>query len=654
MKNRKNTYILSLFAVLTFWAGFSAKAQLTVTNNAPYNTASYLVTNVLLGSGVTVSNITYNGAPVAIGFFNSLNSNVGLDSGVLLTSGTIQNAIGPNNISGSTSGVNAGNSDPDLNMVCGFNTYDACILEFDFVPMADTVKFRYVFGSEEYPEYTCCTVSDPFGFFISGPGITGPYSNNSKNIAVVPVTGAQITINTLNGNCASVSYCNASNPCCGSNSTYYIDNSNATNPPSNPSPTAIQYDGFTVPMTAVSAVQCGQTYHIKIAVSDAGDQVFDSGVFLEAGSFASAGAVVGTASSGANINGNDSTVYEGCGSLVVYFDRGNDTLTQDTVFITLAGTATNGVDVNPPVPTQVIFPIGQDSVGVVINPVMDGISEGIETIQFIIIQNGACNQSIPDTVTIYIMNVDPITLQTTSDTVCPADPATLSVTPSGGMPGYQYSWSGNLGTTASITVNPLLNTTYTVYVTDTCGNQSQQTVTAYVTQPSAVLTYGFATVNTVDFNGAGSFSNIVSYSWNFGDGNTSTLQNPSHTYPNDQTYTFLVTLTVTDANGCTSTTTEVITIYPDFYFYTPNSFSPNGDGHNDYYTANGVGLQEYQLMIFNRWGELLYLTDDINKGWDGTFNGGEIVQEDVYIAVFDVLAPMNKKIHKVTHVSVIR
>jgi len=435
---------------------------------------------------------------------------------------------------------------------------------------------------------------------------------------------------------------------------YYFDNGDGNGTGTAPDGLTVQYDGFTVPLTAVSAVTCGQTYHIKIAVGDGGDGWIDSGVFLEAGSFASAGAIVGSASSGANINGNDSTIFEGCGSLVVYFDRGNDTLTQDTIQIILGGTATNGVDVNPPLPNQIIFLVGTDSVGIVISAVMDGISEGTEIIQFIIIQSGPCSSGIPDTVTIYIMNVDPITLQMDGDTVCPGGTANISVVASDGMPGYQYSWSNGLGSTYAVTANPLLPTTYTVFVTDTCGNQAQQTVSVLVTQPTAVITFGFATVNTIDFNGASSFSNIVTYSWDFGDGNTSTLQNPTHTYPNDQTYVFVITLTVTDANGCVSTITETITIYPDFYFYTPNSFTPNGDGHNETYSATGVGMIEYQMMIFNRWGELVYKTDDINKGWDGKFNGGDIVQEDVYVAVFDVLAPMNKKIHKVTHVSVIR
>jgi gliding motility-associated-like protein len=159
-------------------------------------------------------------------------------------------------------------------------------------------------------------------------------------------------------------------------------------------------------------------------------------------------------------------------------------------------------------------------------------------------------------------------------------------------------------------------------------------------------------VSTIDFTD-GSYSNIVSWSWTFGDGNSSTATNPSHTYPNDQTYTFLVTLYVEDANGCKDTITEVVTVYPDFYFYTPNAFTPNNDIRNVTYGGVGSGIESYRMIIFNRWGQKLFESNDINIQWDGKVNGTR-VQEDVYIAIFDVKGPLDQEVHKVTHVTVIR
>jgi gliding motility-associated-like protein len=98
---------------------------------------------------------------------------------------------------------------------------------------------------------------------------------------------------------------------------------------------------------------------------------------------------------------------------------------------------------------------------------------------------------------------------------------------------------------------------------------------------------------------------------------------------------------------------DVVTIYPDFYFWAPNAFTPNGDLINNVYSGVGVGIGKYQMLIFDRWGELLFKSEDITKGWDGTCNG-KLVEEGVYIVVFDVVAESGEKVHKVTHVSVIR
>ena len=147
-----------------FCIRMNSSAQLIVNNGA---TPQQLVQN-LLGAGVSVSNITYTGASVARGLFIGNNSNIGLSGGVLLTSGSVFNALGPNN-SGSSGTISSLPGYPILDSISGVTSFDAAILEFDFVPMADTIRFRYVFASEEYDEFVCGSVNDAFGFFISGP-----------------------------------------------------------------------------------------------------------------------------------------------------------------------------------------------------------------------------------------------------------------------------------------------------------------------------------------------------------------------------------------------------------------------------------------------------------------------------------------------------
>jgi gliding motility-associated-like protein len=260
-------YIRKIAIVLIFLPIFNlAKAQLVVDTN---RTPQQLVQNVLLGNSIIAYNIKYTGAHRAMGYFDGTNSNIGLKNGVLMTTGSVRIAVGPNNPS--NKGVdNNLPGDSALTAISGDSTFDACILEFDFVPYSDTVSFDFAFGSEEYPEFTCCKVNDVFAFFISGPGITGV-----KNIALVPKTTIPISINTINGNCTLLTPCD-SGKCCNSNSTYYIDNTGGS---------SINYTGFTKVMKAESPVQCGKLYHIRIAIADGGDPFYDSGVFLGGGSF---------------------------------------------------------------------------------------------------------------------------------------------------------------------------------------------------------------------------------------------------------------------------------------------------------------------------------------------------------------------------------
>jgi len=238
--------IIYIFSIL-ITNGFIANTfgQLTLDNTY---TPQQLVQNVLLGSGANVSNIQYTGDVVQLGKFTNVNTDLPISYGVIMSSGDINVAQGPNNQSGATLGSFNGNGDPDLTTVANWTTYDACVLEFDFVPTGDTIRFNYSFASEEYLEWVNSQFNDVFGFFLSGPGINGPYSNNAVNIALLPDFITPVSINTVNST---------------SNWQYYHDNGDGFTPPYNTSNYYIQFDGRTVTLEASYPVMCDSTYHIK-------------------------------------------------------------------------------------------------------------------------------------------------------------------------------------------------------------------------------------------------------------------------------------------------------------------------------------------------------------------------------------------------------
>ena len=152
-------------------------------------TPTQLVENILVGQGIDVFNVKYTGASKAIGQFNATTSNVGINQGLILSTGSVldhqvsgskNGPVGPNNTGSATTAWNTP-GDASLTAIIGNITHDAVALEFDFIPQGDTIKFNYVFASEEYIEFVGSPdINDVFAFFISGPGFATP-----KNIAVL-------------------------------------------------------------------------------------------------------------------------------------------------------------------------------------------------------------------------------------------------------------------------------------------------------------------------------------------------------------------------------------------------------------------------------------------------------------------------------------
>ena len=441
--------------------------QLTTNSGQAPNS---LVQNVLLGTGVTVSNVVYNGSPTAIGSFGASGTNLGIDQGIVMTTGTIFNngngPQGPNNQPGCGIDNNVGGSALLSNIIGGTQTYNAAILEFDFVPFSDTVRFKYVFGSDEYPEFAPPNNSgynDVFGFFISGPGITG-----IQNIARLPNNGSVVSINNVNAI---------------TNSQFFNFNGDGNSAPYNANPFYIQYDGFTDVLEAVSRVQCGQTYHLIIAVADVGDGQWDSGIFLEANSLTSITPVSITSQISNQLFSNPNWMAEGCVTATVDIVRNANLNTSLTIPITISGTATNNIDYTG-IPSSVTFAPGQANASFTINSLLDGLTEGLENILITFQLEDPCGNPTPQSIELFIQDVQPLTVTLNNPTVeCPGDDIQVTASVTGGLAPYTYLWSnGSTGNT--IMVSPNSTGTYWVEVNALCSSNP-----AYDTVLVTVPTY---------------------------------------------------------------------------------------------------------------------------------------------------------------------
>jgi len=206
----------------------------------------------IVGAGISYSNVTLKSVNGSAGFFSNGTGIVGISDGVVLSSGEIQNAKGPNMVDYITA-ANDLSGDTDLDkLVPGYYTYDATVLEFDFKPTKNVIQIQYVFSSDEYNEYVGSKYNDVFGFFVNG-----------KNIAKLP-DSTNVTINNINSKI---------------HSAYYRNNSIRFTQPLGPINT--EMDGLTTVLTSLVSVTPNKLNHMKIAIADAGDYVYDSNVFIK-------------------------------------------------------------------------------------------------------------------------------------------------------------------------------------------------------------------------------------------------------------------------------------------------------------------------------------------------------------------------------------
>ncbi len=214
--------------------------------------------NTMLGAGVTLNSATFiSQASGSTGTFTNGGA-LGINSGIVLTTGSAAIAGQPQNSPGATQDNGLGGYAPLNALIPGFSTLDATVLRLDFTTTSDgSIFFNYTFGSEEYNEYVGSQFNDVFGFFLDGTSL-------ANNLALIPSTSTPVSINNVNGV---------------SNSSYYRNND------ASQLSSGLQYDGFTTVLTASATNLLAGNHTLYIAIADAGDRVLDSGVFIQANSF---------------------------------------------------------------------------------------------------------------------------------------------------------------------------------------------------------------------------------------------------------------------------------------------------------------------------------------------------------------------------------
>lgn len=697
-------FLRLLAGLLIFLLQQNAYGQLSVAQQD----AQSLVQNVLIGSGVTVNNISFSGRSVMLGRFNGSNSNIGLQSGIILSTGRIFDAIGPNNSASIGEDLSVGGYTLLQNLLGpDAKTQDAAILSFNFICEGDKVQFKYVFASEEYPEYVGSEYNDVFGFFIQGPGISG-----TQNIARIPGTSnVPVAINNVNQ---------------GSFPAYFVNNGNGITGGG----ATVQFDGFTRVFTAEASVKPCEQYTIIMAIADVSDGLYDSGVFLEAQSFTSPEVNIRQQIS---YIGSNQLLYEDCGINRIILTRTGETNEPFTIFLENEGSATYGDDYTA-FPRSVTFAPGQDSVSFDIKAFSDSQNEsGGETVSIIYRDTGCTEIKIKRVDFTIFDPPGPLKVDAGSDfrLICPKESIQLQASVNGGVAPYNISWTG-LPPGNPATAFPDSTTTYTVVVTDQCGNKVKDSLQALIvnytplrfnipladticsgagvriggmasggkmpvrynwahtssTDPYQFVSPGedadytvtvtdscnisitrvisikvrqvvanfdltYLNEKTIQFNDL-STPKISRWDWDFGDfSDGSDDRHPLHSYAD--TGLFQVTLIVFDDNDCADTISKPVRSYPPFNFYIPNAFTPDGDGINDRFSGIGEGFVTYEMLIFNRWGEIIFQTKSYDEKWGNGKRGAmDRIPIDTYVYKFILTTPTLDRKQYVGRISVIR
>lgn len=648
-------YVSLLFLLMTNFF-FSQ----TITTSESY-TPTQLVQDVLFNTScATISNVSVSGGNFtsgeqSFGYFNSSGTSFPFTDGIILSTGKIVNAQGPNSFISDDGGSMGWTGDSDLNQSLSVtNTLNATILEFDFVPLGSQISFDYLFSSEEYHGTATCQYSDGFAFLLKAVG-----DSNYQNLAVIPNTTIPVKVTSVHPEIPGG---------CSAQNEQYFESFNDVNHPTN-------FNGQTKVLTAQANVIPGTTYHIKLVIADEGNYRYDSAIFLKGSSF-SFGVDLGqdrkittnnavcpneiltlnTASPSAlnyqwNFNGNPIS-GETNSTLVFnppYTNSQDGTYSVDVTYSpTCSVTSEIILEFAPQlfVNQQNYTFCDDDNLqngirSINLNDITSSLFTNLPTyytvayydsvtsttplpysyqnttpfsqVIYAKIANSSCYTAIP--VTLTILTFDEIFADETIG-ICNGANADL-IADSGFV---SYLW--NTGATSeSISVSS--QGTYTVEIENTNGCKKTKSFTVVVSEIATIediFVTGFDDESSAEIIVSGNGDYLYSLDGiNYQNSNVFTNLNSSEH-----------TVFVYDENQCGITTKNFTTIM------IPKYFTPNGDGTHEKWNLKGIKLgtnEQSMVSIFDRFGKLVKQFLLIGEGWDGTLNGTQLPADDYWFKV---------------------
>lgn len=609
-------------------------AQLVVADGI---SATTLVKNVLSGdAGIDIQNISYTGYDRSMALFENGNtSGLGIDKGIILSSGLAVGAKGPNNTDTYTSGAGGAGSSL-LDQYAKAKTIDAAVLQFDFKPQTDGVVFNYVFSSEEYIEWVNKGFNDIFGFFVSGPGISG-----EQNVALVPGTTKPVSIDNVNHL---------------SNSSYFRMN----NVPGSVSYRFLQHDAQTTVLEArLNLIPC-EWYTIKLAIADVGDNLWDSWVFIEAQSFKHKTQIgKDTFYCIENFSKTLDAGYPGKRRIWSTSDTSQQiTVTKyGTYWVEIFTECGSFKDYLTIAPAIQPFTIGRDTVfcgnvtpttiGVTnqafekylwntndTTPTITAVKPGNYQLQ--VWRYGCSDKASVN------LGVKPMpAIHLGDDTaICSGNNYALLAGPDS----VKYTWQD--GSSAS---SLLVSKTGTYWVKGNLnGCVSGDTVKVDMREP---FTFDIGPPQTVKCS-----RDITILDTRLRDTiNYAFLWSTGYTGPyliTDQGGTYWVKVKDVHCNYEQSDTQLLIQYEGGAQYFMPNAFSPNSDEFNPVFgpVHELHSFKLYKLSVYNRWGQLVFYTEEPNAKWDGNYNG-EPAPAGAYLYICEIRSnclPDNEQFKKGT------
>ena len=622
-----------------------------------------LVEDILINSPcANVFNVSVSGGNFAtgeksFGYFDATGTTFPFENGIILSTGKINNAPGPNSYLSDDGGGMGWNGDSDLNDALGLsNTFNATVLEFDFIPLGNRISFDYIFSSEQYltsPSSNQCNFTDGFAFLLKEASAT-----TYDNLAVIPGTNIPVKVNTVRGPGTICPPANAA----------YFDAFNGTTHPTN-------FNGQTTVLTAQADVVPGQTYHIKLVIADEGNYRYDSAIFLKGGSF-NFGIDLGVdrliATGNPLCPGETLTVDATQVGATGYqwFQNGNliSGAINSTYTIASAGDYTvdifYGTTCSPPSNTlkieyaeslvinQDLFTecdadVNQDG-KTVFN--LDNIKNQLFTnlptsyvVSFFEIPTSTTalptnyTNTIPNNQTIYarIMNVQgcysdyPVNLVVNTfdtilvdETIGLCEDSILTLDAGSGFSSYEWNTIPPQFT-QQITVNS--GGIYEVTLTNALNCSKTKTFTI---EASGIATIEDIIINDFQENNSAiiqvAASSLGDYEFsldgiNYQDSNVFSNLNAGE-----------YTVYIQDKKGCGI-------VFETFYILDyPKYFTPNNDGYNDTWYIKNLekrNLENSIITVFDRYGKLLKQISGSSEGWNGTFNGNLLPASDYWFEI---------------------